>query len=303
MRLYWVRAHMIFLRTSARKLTAQGYDRISRAWDRSFVPATIQAREHMLRLARLKPGERVLDIGTGTGASAISAARKVGKKGLVLGIDLSRRMLAEAKNNATRFPSSNVKFRLMDSTAVKLPEGSFDVIISSFGTPEGPYGGPSLLRSWLRILTPGGRMCICEGSDREDVSETVERILANHKVAKPTADLAEARRLRADISKENKRCQMIFFSDPRKVIYELRHAGFVDVKTQQIRMATLFPNARAFLNLLVTSDLHHEYKAMPAETRLQFKRDLARALGRFETPRGFLWSNRVVFSQARKGCG
>lgn len=255
----------------------------------------------MIRLARLTPGERVLDIGTGTGASAVLAARKVGKNGRVLGIDVSERMLAKARRNAARLGLSSVEFRLMDSTSPKLPEGSFDAIITSFGTPEGPYSGRLLLRAWLRILAPRGRLCLCEGSDDDEVSRTIERVLARYRVAKPTSQLAARRRLQAVILRQKKRSNMLHFSNPRIVAGELRHAGFVEVKASTRRFPTFFPSARLFLNLLVASDLSDEYNAMSQEAQREFQRDSTRALQRFESSRGFLWGDRVIFSQARKG--
>ncbi len=291
---------MFSVRTRARKFIARGYDRVSQMWDRFFVPATAQAREHMIRLTRLKTGERVLDIGTGTGASALLAARKVGRNGKVLGIDVSKRMLAKARGKAVRLRLTNVEFRLMDSTSLRLLEGSFDAIITSFGPPEGPYSGDLVLREWLRVLAPGGRLCFCEGTDDDEVSRTIERVFNKYKLAKPSPRLAARRRLQALISKEKKRRRMVHFSNPRRVARELRDAGFSGVKTSTRRFATFLPSARALLNLLIASDLSDEYNAMPPETQREFKREFIRALQPFESSRGLLWGEEVVFAQARK---
>ncbi len=78
------------LERQVRRVNIEEYDRVSKVWDRSFVPATDAIRRRILDDAQLKPGERVLDIGTGTGAAALLAARRVGDTGRVLGIDRSR---------------------------------------------------------------------------------------------------------------------------------------------------------------------------------------------------------------------
>ncbi|OLD04531.1 MAG: hypothetical protein AUJ07_03810 [Crenarchaeota archaeon 13_1_40CM_3_53_5] len=254
----------------------------------------------MIRLARLTPGERVLDVGTGTGASAILAARKVGKSGRVLGIDLSKRMLAKARERAARLGLVNVEFRLMDSTSLRLPEGSFDAIITSFGTPEGLYGGRLVLRGWLRVLAAGGRLCLCEGPDDDKVNRTIERVFAKYKVARPTSRLAAKRRLQALISKEGKRQHRVHFSNARRVVRELRDAGFSGAKASTRRFATFFPSARVLLDLLIASDVSDEYKAMSPENQRAFKQEFISALRPFESSRGFLWGDKVVFAQARK---
>ena len=292
---------MSSVRVQAQRHTAEEYDRVSQVWNRYFVPATAQAREHMIRLTRLKPGERVLDIGTGTGASAILASRKVGKNGRVLGVDLSKKMLERARETASRLGLTNVEFRLMDSTSLGLPEGSFDAIITSFGTPDGPYDGRLVLKEWFRVLAAGGRLCFCEGADEEEVSQTIEKVFAKYKVVKPAPKLAARRRLQALISKERKRGQTIHFSNARLVVRELRDAGFITVKALTRKFAMFLPSSRVLLNLLIASDLSDEYMAMPPETRRALKREFIRALQRFESPRGLLWGDKVVFAQAGKG--
>jgi len=292
---------MVSVRTQSRNLTARGYDRVSRVWDRFFVPATAQARDHMIRLARLKPGERVLDIGTGTGASAILAARKVGKSGKVLGIDLSKRMLAKAREKASRLGLVNVEFRLMDSTSLRLPEGSFDAIITTFGTPEGLYSGRLVLREWLRVLAAGGRLCLCEGADDDKLGRIIERVFDKYKVAKPTSSLAARRTLQALISKERKRRHQVHFSNARRVTRELRDAGFSGVKASTRVFAIFLPSARVLRDLLIASDISDEYMAMPPENQRGFKQEFISALRPFESSRGLLWGDKVVFVRASKG--
>lgn len=123
------------VRLRASRLIARDYDRVSQVWDRSFVPATDELRRFLVDAARLQPGERLLDVGTGTGAAALLAARRVGTSGRVLGIDMSSGMLAKARAKASGRGLTNVEFRKMDATTLRLPSESFDVVISSFGTP------------------------------------------------------------------------------------------------------------------------------------------------------------------------
>jgi len=99
----------------ARKTTAEDYGRVAVSWDRYWVPAYALARDRLLEFARLNQAERVLDIGTGTGATAVVAAITVGEKGSVLAVDNSKGMLAVAKRKARKLHLNNIRFNLLAS--------------------------------------------------------------------------------------------------------------------------------------------------------------------------------------------
>jgi len=81
---------------------------------------------------KLQAGAKVLDIGCGTGASALPAAEAVGKNGFVVGVDLAARLLDRARTKALAVGLDNVEFRLADMTALNYPDGSFDAVVSVF---------------------------------------------------------------------------------------------------------------------------------------------------------------------------
>lgn len=87
-------------------------------------------RERVLRLARLSPGEQVLDVGCGTGTLAIAAKRQVGTTGTVYGVDASPEMLARANKKARR---AGVEIVLKNGLVESLPfpDGHFDVVLST----------------------------------------------------------------------------------------------------------------------------------------------------------------------------
>jgi len=120
-------------------------------WDR-FGSATVN------RL-NLHPGEDVLDACCGTGASALPAAQRVGKRGSVVGVDLSEGALALARGKARRLGLGNVEFRPGDVEATGLTSGAFDAVVCVFGIFFLPDMAAGVRELW-RLVRPGGRLAL-----------------------------------------------------------------------------------------------------------------------------------------------
>ena len=87
-------------------------------------------RENLVRLARIEPGESVLDVGCGTGTLAIAAKRRVGPTGAVSGIDASPEMIARASKKA-RKAGIEVAFQEGVAQTLPFPDAQFDVVLST----------------------------------------------------------------------------------------------------------------------------------------------------------------------------
>jgi SAM-dependent methyltransferase len=112
----------------------------------------------LVTAAQLSPGERILDIGCGCGATTLTAARAVGPDGSVLGFDLSEPMLDVARRRADDAGGRNIVFVAGDAQTDELP-GDHDVAISRFGTMF--FDDPAAAFANIgRCLRPGGRLCI-----------------------------------------------------------------------------------------------------------------------------------------------
>ena len=285
------------------RVITRDYDRVSQVWDGSFVPATDAIRHQILDMAELEPGERVLDVGTGTGAAALLAAKRVGKMGRVLGIDMSAAMLAKARAKASRSDLTNITFRRMDASALQLPIGSFDVIVSSFGTPEGVYDGEAVFRDWLRVLRSGGRLCFAESPGLTSFYATLRRLLEKHKVENPSPAWAERRRLWEEGREERRRKPPISGDEPATVVRLMKAAGFCDVRVRQRRSHVLLPSTRTILRLFLHWDIADEYAEMSPVVRAAFRRDLLRAVRRYEAPDGVRLPSQTNFFFGRKRAG
>ncbi len=164
---------------------------------------------HMLDLAQLRPGEHVLDLGSGSGTDAFIAAWLVGAGGRVTGVDMTDAQLAKARRLRDSRGLDHVAFceGLIEDPPV--PDGSIDVVISN-GVFNLAPDKERVFRSVARVLRPGGRMAI---SDIMSERELIERTRRNVSLwaaciagAVPRSDYLEAIEaagLRVEVVREN----------------------------------------------------------------------------------------------------
>ena len=156
---------------------ARGYDWLLRAATLGFER---RFRERILDAADTRPGDRLLDVGCGTGTLALLARRRVGPQGRVTGIDPSPEMIARARDKAAAGGGA-AHFELAAIEKLPFPDASFDVVTSSlmFHHLNRPLqlAGLDEIR---RVLAPGGRLCIVDFDGGGPLFHRIAAHLAAH---------------------------------------------------------------------------------------------------------------------------
>ncbi|ARV63326.1 methyltransferase [Nostocales cyanobacterium HT-58-2] len=129
------------------------YNRRSQTYDES--EWHLQICLNLLKYSQTSVGQRILDIGTGTGHLAIAAAQIVGDEGRVIGVDICAGMLEQARRKAKVLGLNHVEFQLADAEALNYPTNSFDQILCANTFPW-IEDKEVALRRWYQFLKPGG---------------------------------------------------------------------------------------------------------------------------------------------------
>jgi len=250
-------------------MIASDFDRIANQYERLQATLSDRASARLVGFAGVSEGQTVLDIGTGTGSAAFAAARLVGPRGLVTGIDVSNGMLSVASRKAASQELSNLRFIMMDASLLEFGGCSFDVVISNLGIPT--YRFHDAVSEAFRVLKTGGSFCFAEFTGLPPAWFSLSKVLSKFAVKRAPPELQRRRQARAQMAKEAAKFPLSSFSGV------LKSVGFVHLQTSVYGITVPQPPSNLYLRYLITRE-RLEYDAMPKETKRQFREEMMRRL-------------------------
>ncbi|HEU5297140.1 MAG TPA: methyltransferase domain-containing protein [Burkholderiaceae bacterium] len=229
----------------------------------------------MLDLARIQPGQRILDIAAGAGEPAVSAAERVGPGGYVLATDISEGIVELALQVARERGLEQIEARAVDGEKLDLPDASFDAVLCRLGLMYMPHP-VTALHEWRRALTAGGRVAVV-------VFSTPDR---NPWGAMPASII----RLRARLPPPVAGQPGPFSLGGRGVLEDVfRQAGFADPEVHAVPVPHRAPSAAEYVR--VAREAFGAFNAMmahlPPPERESVWNEIEGSMRTFESPDGF----------------
>ena len=246
-------------------------------WDEVLTRCAAPVSVRLLELARIRPGHRVLDVASGTGEPALSAASLVGPKGSVLGLDFVEPMLRFARAKAQNRGLANIVFQCVDGEEMDAPAGSFDAATIRWGLMFMPEPSACLARCLL-ALKAGGRLsasCWAE-PQRNPWAALPAGIVRKHSGSAPLPPGSPG---------------LFAFADPDRLKAVVEESGFHEVQVEELSVGW-GPFASATEAFTFISELAGPVAAMlassPADSRAAVEDEIRKAYATFQSGEGVL---------------
>jgi len=196
--------------------------------DHETLELFVEFGRRLVEWAELSPGDSVLDVAAGTGASLLPAVEAVGPSGRVVGVDLAPGMVERLAQLITAHGLSNADAETADAEDLPLPDASFDAVLCGFGLFFFPAPDRALAE-FSRLLRPGGRLAVSTFTQRGSASmDAIWRLIAVHTEVPPAADDA------------------LRFDRPAGLVSAVEAAGFLEVEIEQSPYQVVLPTFDAW---------------------------------------------------------
>ena len=253
------------------------WDSAAAGWDKwwdSFERGAQHLSDRLVELAQIQPGQRVLDVATGIGEPALTAARRVGPTGRVVATDQAPQMLEFGRGRADSLGLRNVDFREMDAEALDLPGASFDAVLCRWGLMFLP-NLESALAGMRRLLAPGGRLAAAVWAEPS-------------KVPIISVSMQAARQMLQTPSPPAGTPGPFGLADADALEQTFAKAGLADVASERLTVTWAFASAEEFVELQqdVGAPLRALIADLPRERQEEVWQAIAEAARQYATADG-----------------
>ena len=263
-----------------RRVQRYGWDRAATIYEDAWQAQLKPAHDAMLELARLRAGERVLDVACGTGLVTFRAARAVGGAEVV-GTDISGERVAVAARHARYHGGAKVRFERAEAEDLPFLDGAFDVVLCGLGlmyVPD-PVGA---LREMRRVLVPGGRVAVAVWGARRACGWAEIFPITDARV---TSDV----------------CPMFFqLGTGDALALALRAAGFADMAVERVPTTLHYASAEAALDAAFRGGpVAMAYSRFDAATRAAVHAEYLHSIAGYAAGAGYAIPGEFVVAAAR----
>lgn len=254
------------------EMQRKDWNRVSSAWEKWDAWLNIRMEpcsRHLLEMARVSSGHFILDLGSGTGHPAISAAQLVGPTGHVTGVDLAEKMLEVARRKAAKLGLKHVTFQEADVSSLGFEAGWFDAITSRFCLMFLPQLDRTL-QEMYRVLKPGGKVAVAVWAAKEK----------NPYITLPMGILKEF----VEMPPMDPSVPGIFYLErPGDLLGRMKTAGFTDLREEEIPIEGVFSSGKEYLECLreMAAPLQGMFEKIPQEKRAAAEDKMIQAAERF----------------------
>lgn len=244
----------------------QNWDGVAAGWQKWWKPIERGAKKvnrRLIELAMIKSGSRVLDVATGIGEPAVTAANQLGNDGYVLAIDISPKMLAIAKQRAISLGLQDViEFKEGDIETIELPSSTFDAVLSRWGLmllPDLKAGLSNIYRS----LKEGGHFAsaVWASPNQDSLAATTMSIVMKETNTKPPPPGTPG---------------IFSLSDENSLKNSFITSGFKDVSTERINVSFEFDSPGDYTAF--TSETSGSVQKMLTDQPIERKKQILRAI-------------------------
>ncbi|MFZ1908303.1 MAG: methyltransferase domain-containing protein [Burkholderiales bacterium] len=259
-----------------------------RRWNSTLDGWYGEVTRQMLDLARIRPGQRILDVAAGAGEPAVSAAERVGPGGYVLATDISEGIVELALEVARERGLKQIETRVMDGEKLDLPDASFDAVLCRLGLMYMPHP-VTALREWRRALREGGRVAVV-------VFSTPER---NNWGAMPASIIRRRARLPPPVPGQPGPFSL---GVPGVLEGVFRQAGFADPEVRAVPVPLRTASSAEYVR--VAREAFGAFNAMmahlPAQERESVWNEVESSMRSFESPGRFEVPGECLVAAATK---